>query len=181
MKKQEKLIKSIVNLYSFVRNVFFEGMDKPTLMHRVNRKEGMFLERQGLHFNMLDDYVKKTISHYVDEYFVDYKVSPKIFNKYETEQKKHLVDLSESINVLKEKTIRQIYERFFRLSRQEKSYIEIVVNLENAVNEVISSTEKSIKNTIRQIGYSMLLYDYEKKGFNKYRLISNDDACDECK
>ena len=38
-----------------------------------------------------------------------------------------------------------------------------------------------VKNSIRQIGYSMLLYDYEKKGFDKYRLISNDDACDECK
>ena len=181
MNKQEKLIKDLVNLYSFVRNVFFEEMDKPTLMHRVNRKESMFLERQGLHFNMLDDYAKKTISHYVDEYFENYKVSPKLFNKYETEQKKHLLDLSESINVLREKTIRQIYERFFRLSGQEKSYIETVVNLENAVNEVIRNTEKSIKKTIRQIGYSMLLYDYEKKGFNKYRLISNDDACDECK
>lgn len=53
MNKQEKLIKDIVNLYSFVRNVFFEGMDKPTLTHRVNRKEGMFLEKQGLHINIL--------------------------------------------------------------------------------------------------------------------------------
>ncbi len=42
MNKQEKLIKNTVDLYSFVKNVFFEGMDKPTLMHRVNRKEGIF-------------------------------------------------------------------------------------------------------------------------------------------
>lgn len=41
--------------------------------------------------------------------------------------------------------------------------------------------DNSVKNSIRQIGYSMLLYDYEKRGFNKYHLVSSDDACGECK
>lgn len=108
MNKQEKLIKNTVNLYSFVKNVFFEGMDKPTLMHRVNRKEGMFLEKQGLHINMLDNYVDKTISSYVDEYFEEYKINPKIFEEYNNEQKEHLIDLSKNIDIIQEKTAKYI-------------------------------------------------------------------------
>ena len=69
MYKQDELTKDIVNLYSFVKNVFFEGMDEPTLIHRVNRKERIFLKKQGLHFNMLNNYVDKTIAGYIDKYF----------------------------------------------------------------------------------------------------------------
>lgn len=59
--------------------------------------------------------------------------------------------------------------------------METVVNLEKAVNEVIRSANTSVESINRQIGYSMVLYDYEKKGFNKYHLISSDEACAECK
>ena len=69
MYKQDELTKDIVNLYSFVKNVFFEGMDEPTLIHRVNRKERAFLKKQGLYFNMLNNYVDKTIAGYIDKYF----------------------------------------------------------------------------------------------------------------
>lgn len=178
---QKKLTKDVVGLYSFVKNVFFERMDKPTLIHRVNRTEGIFLERQGLHIDMLSNYVSKTIAGYVGEYFEDYKINPKVFDEYGSQQKKHLISMSNEIDIIQEETANRIYERFFRLSQQGKSYMETVVNLENDVNEVIISADKSIKNKIRQIGYFMLLYDYENKGFNKYRLISSNGACDKCK
>ena len=178
---QKKLTKDVVGLYSFVKNVFFERMDKPTLIHRVNRTEGIFLERQGLHINMLNNYVSKTIAGYVGEYFEDYKINPKIFDEYDSQHKKHLINICNEIDKIQEKTANRIYERFFRLSQQGKSYMETVVNLENDVNEVISGADKSIKNKIRQIGYFMLLYNYENMGFNKYRLISSNDACDECR
>ncbi len=130
---------------------------------------------------MLNNYVDKTISSYVDKYFEEYKINPEIFEEYNTEQKEHLIDLSKNIDIIQEKAANCIYERFLRLSTQGKTYIETVINIENAVNKVISNMDNSVKNSIRQIGYSMLLYDYEKKGFNKYHLVSNDDACGECK
>ena len=178
---QKKLTKDVVGLYSFVKNVFFERMDAPTLIHRVNRTEGIFLERQGLHITMLNNYVSKTIAGYVEECFGDYKINPEIFDEYDSQQKKHLINIGNEIDIIQEKTADSIYEIFFRLSRQGKSYMETVINLENNVNEVISGADKSIKNIIRQIGYFMLLFDYENKGFSKYRLISSNDACDKCK
>ncbi len=38
-------------------------------------------------------------------------------------QKEHLIDLSKNIDILQEKTANCIYERFFRLSTQGKTYI----------------------------------------------------------
>ncbi len=175
------MTKDIVGLYSFVKNVFFERMDKPTLIHRVNRVESIFLERQGLHIDMLNNYVSKTIAGYVGEYFEDYKINTKIFDEYDSRQKQQLLNINNEIAIIQEKTAKRIYDSFFRLSLQGKSYMETVVILEKDVNEAIRDAYKSIKNIIRQIGYFMLLYDYQNKGFNKYRLISSNDACDECK
>lgn len=175
------MTKDIVGLYSFVKNVFFERMDKPTLIHRITKTEAVFLERQGLHIDMLNNYVSKTIAGYVGEYFEDYKINPKIFDEYDSRQKQQLVNISNEIDIIQEKTAKRIYDSFFRLSLQGKSYMETVVILEKDANEAIRDADKSIKNIIRQIGYFMLLYDYQNKGFNKYRLISSNDACDECK
>ena len=72
---------------------------------------------------MLNNYVDKTIFGYVDEYFEEYKINPKIFEEYNTEQKEHLIDLSKNIDIIQEKTANCIYERFFRLSTQGKTYI----------------------------------------------------------
>lgn len=179
--KQKKLTNNIINLYSFVKNVFFEEMDQPSLMHRVTRKESAFLQRQGIQINMLNTYVYKTIFGYVDEYFKDCGIIPKTSDNYTPEQKNHLIDLNKNMDMIKEKTVNLLYERFSRLSSQEKPYIEIVVNLENAINKIIRSTNNSIESIDRQIVYFMLLYDYKEQGFNKYRFLSSNDACTKCK
>jgi len=89
--------------------------------------------------------------------------------------------LSKSIDKVKEKAIEDIIEEIFTPQGNDETVAERERSLEIEIEKIINSINDSIKSINRQIGYCMVLYSYENKGYKTYRLMPGEAACEECK
>ena len=89
--------------------------------------------------------------------------------------------MSKSIDKVKENAIEDIIEEIFTPQGNDETVAERERSLEIEIEKIINSINDSIKSINRQIGYCMILYSYENKGYKTYRLMPGEAACEECK
>lgn len=89
--------------------------------------------------------------------------------------------MSKNIDEVQENAVKDIVEEILTPLGNDETIVEGEVSLELATDKIINSINDSIKSINRQIGYCMLLYSYENKGYKKYRLKTGGTACEECK
>ena len=171
VKTEEKLKKEVGKLYLFANLMYGDALDS---IGKNKRTIGFEEER-------LLEHIKKSINESIESYFKDFKIDEKLFKDFNETQRKHLVNLSKNIDEAKENTIEDIVEEFFTPLGDDETAIEKEKSLESAIEKIINSTNHSIESINRQIGYCMVLYSYENKGYKKYRLKAGETACEECK
>lgn len=89
--------------------------------------------------------------------------------------------MSKNIDEMKENAVKDIIKEIFTPLSDKETITEKQRSLELATEQIINSINVSIESINRQIGYSMVLYSYENKGYKKYRLKPGSTACEECK
>lgn len=89
--------------------------------------------------------------------------------------------MSKNIDKVKENAIESIIEEIFTPLGDDETIVEKQRSLKLATEQIINSIKDSIESINRQIGYCMVLYSYENKGYKKYRLKPSSTACEECK
>ena len=77
-------------------------------------------------------------------------------------------------------TIELITNEFARIFALDNDYIQSASLLEKSLIKILDDSENEIASLSGQINSCMLLWDYEKEGYYTYKLIANDDACEEC-
>ncbi len=167
VKTEEKLKKEVGKLYSFANLMYGDVLDS------IGKKKKTI----GFEEERLLEHVKKS----VESYFEDFKIDEKLFKDFNERQRKHLIGLSENIDKVKENAIESIIEKIFTPLGDDETVAEREKTLEIETDKIINSTNQSIESINRQIGYSMILYSYENKGYKKYRLTAGSTACEECK
>ncbi|MBR5614279.1 MAG: hypothetical protein IKW64_03125, partial [Clostridia bacterium] len=168
---EEKLKKEVGKLYSFANLMYGDVLDG------VGKKKKTI----GFEEERLLEYINKSIKISVESYFKDFKIDEKLFKDFNEMQRKHLVDLSKNIDVVQESAVKDIIEKIFVPLSDNETAIEKEKSLETATEKIINSINDSIESINRQIGYCMVLYSYENKGYKQYRLKPGDAACEECK
>ena len=160
--KKETLRKEVGNLYLFANTMYLDAMN--SMCQRKSKKPKGFEEERLL------EYIKKGISKSVESYFKEFKIDEKLFKDFDDRQRKHLVTLSKNIDEVQENLAEDILEEFFVPLSKDETLDEKIVVLEREVERILNSKNNSITSINRQIGYSMVLYSYENKGYKKYRL-----------
>ena len=170
VKTEEKLKKEVGKLYLFANLMYGDALDG------IGKKKTIGFEEERLL-----EHIKKSINESIESYFKDFKLDEKLFEAFNETQRKHLVDLSKNIDGVKENTIEDIIEEFLIPLTKDETAIEKEKSLESETEKIIKSANQSIESINRQIGYCMVLYSYENKGYRKYRLKPGETACEECK
>ena len=170
VKTEEKLKKEVDKLYSFANLMYGDELDS------IGRRKAIGFEEERLL-----EHIKKSIKKSIEIYFEEFKIDEKLFEVFNETQRKHLVDLSKNIDKVKENVIEDIFEEIFTPLGDDETSIEKEKALESVVEKIINSANHSIESINRQIGYCMVLYSYENKGYKKYRLKPGEAACEECK
>ena len=135
----------------------------------------------GFEEERLSEYIKKSTEKYVKGYFEDFKIDENLFKDFNEMQREHFVNLSKNIDVVQGNAVKDIVEEILTPLGNDETIAEGEMSLEIATDKIINAINDSIKSINRQIGYCMVLYSYENKGYNKYRLKPGDAACEECK
>ena len=171
VKTEEELKKEVGKLYSFANLMYGDALDG------IGKKKKAI----GLEEERLLEHIKKSINESVESYFKDFKIDEKLFKDFNEIQRKHLVNLTENIDAVKENAIEDIIEEIFTPLGDNETVAERERSLEIATEKIINSINNSIESINRQIGYCMVLYSYENKGYKKYRLKPSATACEDCK
>ena len=169
VKTEEKLEKEVVDLYLFANLMYGDVLDN------ISKKTIGFEEERFL------EHINKSVKISVESYFADLKIDEKLFIEFNEKQRKHLVNLSKSIDKVKENAIEDIIEEIFTPQGNDETVVERERSLEIETEKIINFINDSIKSINRQIGYCMVLYSYENKGYKTYRLKPGEAACEECK
>ena len=169
-KTEEKLKKEVGKLYLFANLMYGDALDSISKNKTIRFEEERLLE-----------HIKKSINKSIESYFKDFKIDEKLFKDFNEMQRKHLVNLSNNIDVVQENAVKDIIEEIFTPLGDDETIAEKERSLESIVEKIINSTNHSIESINRQIGYTMVLYSYENKGYKKYRLKPGEAACEECK
>ena len=165
-KTEEKLKKEVGELYLFVNLMYGDVLDS------IGKKKTIGFEEERLL-----EHIKKSI----ESYFADFKIDENLFKDFNERQREHLVCLSKNIDEIKENALKNILEEIFTPLGDDETVVEKQRSLELATEQIINSVNDSIESINRQIGYCMILYSYENKGYKRYRLKPGSMACDECK
>ena len=171
VKTEEKLKKEVGKLYLFANLMYGDALDSIG----KNKRTIGFEEKRLL------EHIKKSINESIESYFKDFKIDEKLFKDFNEMQRKHLVNLSKNIDEVKENAVKDIVKEIFTPLGNDETITKGEMSLEIATEKIINSTNQSIESINRQIGYCMVLYSYENKGYKKYRLKAGETACEECK
>ncbi len=171
VKTEEKLKKDVGQLYLFANLMYGDTLDNIS-----KKKKAIVFEEERLLA-----YINKSIKNSVEGYFKDFKIDKNLFKNFNEQQRKHLVSLTENIDAVKENAIEDIIEEIFIPLAKDETVVERTRSLEITTEKIINSINNSIESINRQIGYCMVLYSYENKGYKKYRLRPGETACEECK
>jgi hypothetical protein len=170
VKTEEKLKKEVGKLYLFANLMYGNALDS------IGKKK-----TTGIEGERLLEHIKKSINESVQSYFRDFKIDEKLFKDFNETQRKHLVNLSKNIDAVQENAVKDIIEEIFIPLGDDETIVEKERSLELATEQIINSINNSVESINRQIGYCMVLYSYENKGYKKYRLKPSGTACDKCK
>lgn len=173
VKTEEKLKKEVGELYSFVNIMYADAMS--SICQRKSKKP------KGLEEERLLEHIENKVTNCAKSYFKDFRIDEKLFKDFNEKQKKHLVNLSKSIDEVEKTAVEDILEEFFTPLSEDEPLDEKIRELENEVEKILNTKNNSIESINRQIGYTMVLYSYENKGYKKYRLRPSADACKDCK
>lgn len=165
VKTEEELKKEVVKLYLFANLMYGDALDS------IGKKAIGFEEERLL------EHIKKS----VESYFMDFKIDEKFFKDFNEMQRKHLVNLGKNIDEVQENAVKDIIKEIFTPLGNDETVAERERSLEIAIEKIINSINNSIESINRQIGYCMILYSYENKGYKKYRLKPSATACEDCK
>lgn len=170
VKTEEKLKKEVGKLYLFANLMYGDALNSIGKNKTIGFEEERLLE-----------HIKKSINKSIESYFKDFKIDEKLFKDFNEMQRKHLVNLSNNIDAVQENAVKDIIEELFTPLGDDETIDEKERSLESMVEKIINSTNHSIESINRQIGYCMVLYSYENKGYKKYRLKPSGTACEKCK
>ena len=171
VKTEEKLKKEVGKSYLFANLMYGDAMDS------IGKKKKTI----GFEEERLLEHIKKSINESIESYFKDFKIDEKLFKNFNEKQREHLVNLGKNIDEVQENAIEDILEEIFTPLGDDETIVERERSLELATEQIINSINNSIESINRQIGYCMVLYSYENKGYKKYRLKPGSTACEECK
>ena len=99
----------------------------------------------GFEEERLLEHIKKSINESIESYFKDFKIDEKLFKDFNETQRKHLVNLSENIDDVKENAIEDIVKGFFTPLGDDETAIEKEKSLESAIPYVILGVAYGIK------------------------------------
>ena len=167
VKTEERLKKEVCKLYLFANLMYGDVLDG------IGKKKKTI----GFEEERLLEHVKKS----VESYFKDFKIDENLFKDFNERQSEHLGNLSKNIDDVQENVIENIIQEIFTPLGDDETIVEKQRSLELATERIINAINDSIESINRQIGYCMVLYSYENKGYRKYRLKAGSTACEECK
>ncbi len=175
--KSSELIKRILDIYLFSDMMFFK--ENKFLKRRLTRKEKEILEKNKIKSDSPYELVRKRISEYVDNYY-NTNIDDSVFNGFEEKKRNHLIKLNNSISILKQNVKNQILDKISSLLiNEDESYLRFD-KLSDYLKGLVETNDKKITALYGQIGFCVLLWNYEELGYDTYRLINSYNCCDVC-